>query len=341
MNEYTYEAILGVVASLVSPAGRDRRAVHWVPEGSPVGLSRCWNGALEIFLAGEPLKARRPAVARALSHGLWAREDESTFLANRISLPAVAHFDQVGAFIATELLRRGAQTDLVGAFLDSEPIIELALEPLRVAHQELLGLVGELMVIRALTMEMSPGRVLTSWAGSNPSARDIQLGSLGLEVKSTTQLVSSHEVSGTWQTEPGHPVGEAPETRLWLVSLGLASDMDANQWSLAGLEEDIRQRAADAPEEAIARFSDQIRSYGHGVSRKAANDLRFTLTFARAYDLGDEAIQVLSTTDVRRRPNVEADSVRFRINLPDRIRGDLNPIAGLPLIARSAARVGG
>lgn len=43
----------------------------------------------------------------------------------------------------------------------------------------------------------------------------------------------------------------------------------------------------------------------------------------------DEAIRLLTTDDLRARPMIETDSLHLRVNLPDQVRGDINPIVGL------------
>ncbi len=345
MDEPTYESILIEIGGIRPPANPDARAVRWIPEGSPVGVGRRWDGSLEIFLLGSTLIAQIPAVAQAMSAGEWYREDGTAFEANRIALPRFAHFDQVAAFITTELLRQGGETDPARALATSEPIIALALDPLRQRHQQLMGLAGELMVIRALVLStQAPGAVLEAWAGSGRSARDIQLGTLGLEVKATEGDISSHEISGTWQTEIGHPVGSTPETALWLVSLGLRTGIMGDEtWSIRGLLDEITDRAmtVGAPDSAVSGFRDQVGRYGGAQFSDHDLDFRFSLSFARAYDMTDAALQVLRTADVRARPNVETDSVRFRVNLPERVTGDVNPIVGLPRIAKEACRIGG
>ena len=63
--------------------------------------------------------------------------------------------------------------------------------------------------------------VLGSWAGSAPSARDFQLGSVGVEVKTTQGASSVHHIEGVHQVELGHSNQGVAETALFLLSLGI------------------------------------------------------------------------------------------------------------------------
>src|SRR5262249_24344165 len=123
-----------------------------------------------------------------------------------------------------ELLRNEATTDLPRAFARTEPLIELAIVELLIAEETFLGLCGEMLMLQAL-LEASPAErvrdVLDSWKGYRETARDFQLAWVGVEVKTTTHLTSSHLFRGVHELEPGHGVDGAEELRFLLVSLGL------------------------------------------------------------------------------------------------------------------------
>ena len=82
------------------------------------------------------------AVSGAIEFRSWHRDNARSFDANRLLFPALGHFDQVAAFICTELLRAGADTSLTRAFALTEPIIELAIERLGLKDRAILGLAG-------------------------------------------------------------------------------------------------------------------------------------------------------------------------------------------------------
>lgn len=357
-----YERVLSLIGDLEIPATDDERRIAWCTTGGPVGVARSPQGRIEIFLLGEELVPQLPEVQDNLLFQQWHRTGSTEpVLANRLLLPPAPHFEQVAAFLCTELLRVGAATELAPAFAATEQVIALALQRLRLADDDMLGLCGELVVLHSLIGAAPAAWVVPlvrAWHGFGHSARDFQFGAVGVEVKTTTQTVSSHHIEGVHQVEPGHGVGGAPESTLVLVSVGLQwRTSDAGQsMTLPALVEAILDRLRDASsgDETVARaFLDGVRAYGTigGPGYDHARDARrpryaqpFGVTFTRGYDMGDPTVQVLRSDDIRQRPSTELQSVRFRVNLPDQVRGDVNPVHGLAscrddLIARlSAAR---
>ncbi len=70
----------------------------------------------------------------AMHYHSWHRDTLPPLNANRICLPALGHFDQVGAFIAAELLREKADANLERAFAVTEPLIELAIKRMEISE---------------------------------------------------------------------------------------------------------------------------------------------------------------------------------------------------------------
>ena len=108
----TYEATLDQINSIPAGSAGDDRTITWLTASQVVGMARNSLGHLELFLAGDQLKPRTSTVKSAMQHHSWHRENQPPLSANRILLPALGHFDQIGAFIAAELLREKADTDL-------------------------------------------------------------------------------------------------------------------------------------------------------------------------------------------------------------------------------------
>jgi hypothetical protein len=305
-------------------------------------------GRLEIFLNGPQLEARFRRVREALEYQRWFRANGDELLANRILLPAAEHFEQVAAFLSTELLRNDAITDLPQAFSRTEPLIELAIEDLMIADETFLGLCGEMLVLHALLQAASDelvGEVIDSWKGHRETARDFQLGGVGVEVKTTTGSTSSHLFRGVHQLEPGHGVEGAEESDFLLASIGLewpSPEDTANTTSLPELVDGVNARVkqavgASAPV-VIEELLDRITAYGspaaigydhRTMAESARFSRRFRLHFARSYDMTDESIRLLTTDEMRARPFIDAESLRMRVNFPDQVSGDLNPIVGL------------
>jgi len=55
----------------------------------------------------------------------------------------------------------------------------------------------------------------------------------------------------------------------------------------------------------------------------------FISTYERLYDLRDERIRLPRSADFARFTDLVSDSVSFEIELPERVRGDRNPVVGL------------
>ena len=348
----TYETQLAIVQRLKPSATDNDRHIEWCVSSGVVGLARTPEGRIEIFLEGMRLQARFRRVREALEYQRWFRSGGDELLANRILLPAAGHFEQVAAFLCTELLRAGAVEDLAGAFSRAEALIELAIEDLTLADESLLGLSGEMLLLRALLREAPTEHVrdvVESWKGYRETARDFQLGGTGVEAKTTTSSTSSHVFSGVHQLEVGHSVDASEERSYLVASLGLEwpelDDLE-NTTSLpevvdgviGRLDQVLGASASVLVNELIsniANYGSATLGYDHRTMAGIARFRRpFRLRFARGYDFADPAIRLLTTDDMRARPFIDIDSLSLRINLPEYVSGDLNPVVGLSNFAR-------
>lgn len=351
--DFTFESLRDEITSLRAASGHDDRLVVWADETHVVGVARDQGGRLEIFVVGPPLDASTPIVRDNLEHRSWARASGDALSANRLVLPAAEHFDAVAAFICTELVSHGAHADVRRAFERSEPVIALALERASLGNQELVGLAGELYALARL-VQAAPSRALeivASWHGSGPSTRDLQLGPVGVEIKTTTGSDSVHHVQGLHQVEPGTPVDDQPETHLYLLSIGLEwlpIDASAGQ-TIPDLVETI---ALSLPGlEAQRAFLARVRQYGgdagvgydHERHREHKRYRRpFHSRFERLYDLTDEQVRLVRRSDVEHARHVDAESMTFRVRLPKKVRGELNPVSGMgPITARLTSLMDG
>lgn len=348
MNAARYEDLLTVIESLSPTTGAAERDVRWATQAGVVGVARAHDGKIEIFLRGEPLIAASGTIREVLEHQTWFRRAGlPTVAASRLLLPAAGHYDQIAAFVCTELLRNGADSDLVAAFRRTEPIIELAIRRLRISDQVLVGLAGELLLLDAICQAADSNQVHTvvsGWDGWKESGRDFALGRIGVEVKATTRPTSAHQVQGVHQIErfDGED-GSDIEDVLFLVSIGLIWEDRAEGFSVPSLVHSILRRIEDiGTRDAVEIFLAHVREYGAtsdvGYDHATmSTDLRFTRTFVprfvRGYDMTDTQIEVLRSRDIVPHQHVASDSVTFRIELPDRVSGDLNPIWGLHEVA--------
>lgn len=346
----TYESVLLLIDGVPSATSASHRDVLWITEACVVGVSRNADGQVEVFLAGDELSPESHLVKAAVEFRTWHRDRAASFNANRLLFPSRGHFDQVAAFICTELLRNGADLSLRQAFTETEPIIELAIERLRLTDQAILGLAGELLLFDALCRQSRDeelGAIIESWDGWRRSSRDFSLGTTGIEVKTTSGNTSSHLVEGTHQIERvDNACDRASEDRLLLVSIGLQpGEPESGAFTIPQLVDRIVGRAEESGvgESVVGRFLAHIAEYGAttGIGYKRGDptsDPSFTTpfltTFFRAYDMADRAIEVLRRDDVSSYHHVDASSVRFRVDLPISVSLG-NPISGANQVARA------
>ncbi|MBO9429547.1 PD-(D/E)XK motif protein [Sulfitobacter sp. R18_1] len=338
----SYEAVLNQIKAVPSGAIGDDRTINWLTDANVVGIARNSRGHLELFLAGNELRPRTGTVKTALRYHSWHRDSLPPLRANRIFLPALGHFDQVGAFIAAELLREKADVNLERAFAVTEPLIELAINRMEISENAILGLVGELLLLDALCRRATDpqvGPIVQAWDGWRRSARDFTWEGMGVEVKTTTRATSSHAIHGVHQIEPIPASDDSTgEARLLLVSIGLCeADFDTPSLSIPALVESIVERLnASGASGVVDQFLSRVSTYGteSGIGYEHAtmiNDAPFTtkfgVTFVRGYDMADPAIEVLRRDDVVTHQHVDAQSVTFRVELPATISLQ-NPIVG-------------
>jgi len=333
------------VPSAISATVRD---IKWVTDAHVVGVSRDPDGHIEVFMAGSEIIPVSASVREAMEFRAVHRNGLPSFDANRLAFPALSHFDPVAAFICAELLRSGADTSLVDAFAKTEPIIELAIERLRLSNRVIVGLVGELLLLDAVCRRATDRHVaqlVDAWDGWKPSSRDLSLGAIGVEVKTTTGNASSHIIEGVHQVERKTVSGDDQvEDRLLLVSIGVQTGTgESNAVTIPGLVNRIieRMRGAGSSEFAVSRFLSRISEYGSDSGGGYNHDTQsldpaygegFLTTFFRAYDMVDVAVQVLRRQDVTVRAHVDVGSVSFRIDLPTAISAG-NPIVGANRVA--------
>jgi len=344
----SYESVLQVIESVPSTESADSRDVTWTTDSRVVGVARDYEGRVEVFLAGARLSPLSSAISDAIEFHTWHRDGAHPFDANRLLFPAAGHFDQIAAFICTELLRAGADISLADAFVRTEPIIEMAIERLRLSSQAIIGLAGELLLLDALCRRAHDEQVsliVGSWDGWKRSSRDFSWGATGVEVKTTTRSTSSHLVEGTHQVERsnGSDGGEG-EDRLLLVSVGLQpAESGGNAFTIPQLVDRIIERMQEASLEAavVEKFLNHVAEYGAGsgggYEHNALNPDQsysqpYLTGFFRAYDMSDNAVEVLRRDDISIHHHVDVSSVRFRVELPAAVSPN-NPVLGANQVA--------
>lgn len=346
----SFEATRAAVATLPAAAGELDRVLLWVDAEHRLALARDAKDRVEVFIVCDALVPTLREVTAALQHQVWTTASGEPLSANRLVLPAAEHFDGVAAFICAELATNGISVDPRSAFRRTEAAIALALRRAALSDQALLGLAGELHVLARLVQSL-PARaaeVVEGWYGSGPSARDLRLGAVGVEIKTTSGPVSTHHVQGLHQVQVGFGTTGAVETHLYMLSLGLEW-LPADATGGRTVPELVDVVLASAPDSAARdAFLARVKQYGGdaGIGYDHHADLgatryvqRFQSRFERLYDLADERLHLLRSGDVAHALHVQQDSITFRVELPAEVRGDVNPVVGMPAIVEHLAEL--
>lgn len=342
----SFEELRGRIGALPVALEGERRSVDWVSER--LGFGRDLRGSIEVFIAGEPLTGSSGATRRMLTHSTWDSARGEVFEANRLILPSEQHFDDFAAFIGAELLDRQIDSNPAAAFSETEPLIELALRLMRDGLEAWIGLVGELLVMEALLLAVGTGdirRIVEGWAGHSPSKRDFAVGMVGVEVKTAVGHESRHHAQSVQQVN----VSELPATEdaLVLWSLGLDSQVAQGRTVpdvVDSILDELRRCDKSTADELMADFlaltsrycGNKLEPYRHDTGRASILYSRpFVVNFSRAYDLDDDGIRMLTRAHLADATHIDERSVEFDFVLPKRVRGDLNPVAGLQAGARA------
>jgi Putative PD-(D/E)XK family member, (DUF4420) len=122
----------------------------------------------------------------------------------------------------------------------------LAAKP-QISEQKQIGLVGELLLFRALLDVFDEQSVIDWWLGPLAEERDYAFPAFDAEVKTTTGESRSHVIHGAGQLEP------SPGRSLWLVSVQITrAGGDPNGFTLPGLIREIRERLATTRDRFMA-----------------------------------------------------------------------------------------
>lgn len=352
----SFEQLLQLTEGLTKPKLENDRDVHWCEIHHTIGFSRQLNGSIELFLCGDELLAISPLVKRHLRFDQWTRSGGEIFKANRLVFPSDEHYTAATAFLAEELLRNNVVTSLQNGFSQTEPLIEMMLRRTALNEDEMLGLLGELRFLDVLLTVASDSTqkaiALDSWRGHEQASRDFVFGLASVEVKTTRGDRSVHHINSLMQVDPRRSESDQPVEQLHLLSIGLKPMLQGESQmigiSLPSIVNEILEKLGstsidDQRNELQNLFLNKVSNYGtltgHGYVHNEMHKWpiyqnNWQHGFLRIYDMNDEAVQILKRRDVQRRAHVVFDSVKFSIDLPDRITGELNPQNDLFLFAK-------
>lgn len=360
-NSYltSFEKLLQLAEELPRSVLEDERRVSWCEGSHTIGFSRQLGGNIELFLCGDELKASSPLIKRHLRFDRWTRTGGEVFQANRLVFPADEHYTAATAFLAEELLRKEAVISLKNGFIQTEPLIEMMLRRTALSEEEMLGLIGELRFLDVLlsvaSNSVQRALVVNAWRGHEMASRDFVFGNSSVEVKSTRGARSVHHISSIMQVDPRRSESDEPLEQLDLISLGfkpipktdeiigitLPSQVDA---ILAKLASTLGETPCT---ELQCLFLEKVAAYGsvagHGyvhdeMRNWSAYQLSWQHSFLRVYDMNDEAVHVLRRSDIKRCNHVVFESVKFSVDLPERISGEVNPQNDLFILAKKLVK---
>lgn len=330
-----FEDLRAELEGLTSASG-EARHLRWLAHELAVG--RTAAGDYEIFLRGDPLVATSSVVARHLQHGQWApKAGGENFAASRIILPSVPQFASVAALIAVELLRAGI--DGSGhpqqPFSDVEPIIEMAIRRGALAENVIIGLIGELILVRqcllsALSTPARYAEIINAWQGWQHGGRDFRLGRYAVEVKTTQSQSSLHEFTGIHQLEPENEESGVTED-LYVLSIGMIAStttgetlpevVDSILNLLSGSLGGSAGPVQDMFLRSVSLYGTQAATgYSHFAMREwSAYTVRYSHSFApRLYRVADPAMALLERSTIAE-TCVVPSSVSFSALFPERV----------------------
>lgn len=340
MNDLHFEALRAELETLGVPKGQ-ARSLRWL--ANAIAVARTTSGDYEIFIRGPELRATSSLVRRQLQHGAWRPEDGGEpFFASRVVLPSAPHFASIAALIANELIRAGISGPRgpQAAFTDVEPIIELAIRRGALPENVVVGLIGELTVLRQLLMlrtgqPATMMRCLDLWRGWQEGTRDFQIGDHSIEVKTTQASSSIHEFSGLHQLESATLPSGRQET-LHLMSIGLTASTVIGESlpSMVNSLASILRRAMNSDEGAIELMR-RVALYGgqsgSGYLHESMADwgvygTRYVHSYPpRLYRLDDPEMLLL-TREILAHTFVQPSGLSFTMHVPDRVSA-YNPAA--------------
>ncbi|MFD2792918.1 PD-(D/E)XK motif protein [Promicromonospora vindobonensis] len=125
----------------------------------------------------------------------------------------------------------------------------LAAKP-RISEEKQIGLVGELMLFRALLDAHDEFSAIDWWLGPLAEERDYAFPAFDAEVKTTLSEARTHVIHGAGQLEP------SPGRSLWLVSIQITrAGGDPNGVALPGLVQEIRDRLTSTRDRFLAHLT--------------------------------------------------------------------------------------
>ncbi|MDF3337899.1 PD-(D/E)XK motif protein [Mycolicibacterium septicum] len=190
----------------------------------------------------------------------------------------------------------------------------LAAKP-QISEQKQIGLVGELLVFRALLDAFDEYSVIDWWLGPLAEERDYAFPAFDAEVKTTISESRTHVINGEGQLEP------SPGRPLWLVSIQITrAGGDPNGFTLPGLIHEIRGRLTTTRDRFVAYLASENWENDDAAMYPTAYILRTT---PAAYLVDDDFPAVTSSRLQSVVPHSDlVSAVTYRVDVSSRTPGD-------------------
>lgn len=343
----SYESIVALIDTL-SPSLDATLQVEWLL-AERIGVAKAHRGGHALLLVGPPLSLTTDIVAAALRNGQWRNAEGALFQGSVLELPAGHAYRAAMATIGAELFRLGVERrSTADVFVEVEAFVALVLRRILLPAEYVLGLVGELLILRelltALRFDARIHNRTTFWRGWQRQSRDFVFGQTAVEVKTTSLSVSRHTVSLD-QVDARQTDGGASE-QLFLASIGLRQSFGAEGFSISSLTSDVL--ALLDPSET-ASFLTSLGQYGpDGFGGYIHEEMHehdaycqgFTTTFApRIYRMNDPSVRVIRGSDLARDfPHVLPRGLHYTVEFPENVPGSLeNPTTDLRAFSKTMA----
>lgn len=204
----------------------------------------------------------------------------------------------------------------------------LAAKP-RISEEKQVGLVGELLLFRALLDASDEYTVIDWWLGPLAEERDYAFPAFDAEVKTTLGESRTHVIHGAGQLEP------SPGRTLWLVSIQITrAGGDPNGVALPGLVRQIRERLATTRD----RFVSYLASEGWEDDDAAMYPTSYIFRTTPAAYLVDEDFPAVTPSRLHAVvPHSDlVSAVTYRVDVSSRTPGDPGePLTGFISAERS------
>lgn len=148
----------------------------------------------------------------------------------------------------------GEQDCLLALELSLDDFESLVAKSGQISKEKAIGLFGELWVLHALLEEKSAGA--NTWIGASRESHDFRLGSLELEVKTTTSNVRRHSIHGLNQLSP------TPGHDLELISIRISSSGSGGGRTMNSVVTDIRT-ILGSDDSSLRMFNRCLTAFGY------------------------------------------------------------------------------